>query len=134
MSGQKAAYPDTDVASVVWQIQASKGYFEGRHVQGLQLVYGRVPDGYAQTVPNGAHAPLSLPPGYVYSFLAESTGAPVAGGSFYLDKSGVIQTLVPDLCLMQKNGHKARVNCTTKEALQEPSDMKKYVGDHQIKQ
>jgi hypothetical protein len=134
MSGQKVAYPDTDVASVVWQIQASKGYFERTRVQGLQLVYGKVPEGYAQTVPSGAQGPPVLAPGFVYSFFAESTGASVAGGSFYLDKFGAVQMLVPDLCLMQKNGHKVRVNCATKEPFQEPSDVNKYVREHRIAQ
>lgn len=131
LSGQKIAYPDTDIAAVIWQIQASKGYFRGEGVQGLRVIYGKVPKGYAQTVPSGAQDPPALTPGFVYSFFAESTGAPVAGGSFYLSKSGAVQVLVPDLCLMQKDGHKIRVNCTTKKPFQEPVDVEKYVREHQ---
>jgi hypothetical protein len=134
LNGQKVAYPDTDVSSVVWQVQASKGYFEGTRVQGLRLTYGKASEGYLQTVPSGAQQPPVLQPGFIYSFLAESTGAPVAGGSFYLDKSGAVQVLIPDLCLMQKGGHKFRVNCATKEPFQEPSDVEKYVREHQTKQ
>jgi hypothetical protein len=134
LNGQKVAYPDTDVSSVVWQVQASKGYFEGTRVQGLQLIYGKVPEGYSQSVPAGAQAPSALPAGFIYSFLAESTGAPVGGGSFYLDKSGAVQVLIPDLCLMQKSGHKVRVNCATKGPFQEPADIEKYVREHQTEQ
>jgi hypothetical protein len=68
LSGQKIAYPDTDIATVIWQIQASKGYFRGKGVQGLQVIYGRLPEGYAQTVPSGAQDPPALTPGCVYSF------------------------------------------------------------------
>src|ERR1700724_3539907 len=57
LSGQKIAYPDTDISTVIWQIQASKGYFRGRDVQGLQVIYGKVPEGYAQAVPNGVQDP-----------------------------------------------------------------------------
>ena len=42
-STQKIAFPDRDLASVVWQVTASKGYFKGSHVKGLQLTYGKVP-------------------------------------------------------------------------------------------
>src|SRR5579862_3230440 len=51
MSGQKVAFPHTEVSSVVWQLSSSRGYFKGASVNGLDLIYGRNPEGYKQTVP-----------------------------------------------------------------------------------
>ncbi len=131
-SGQKIAFPDRDVASVVWQVTASKGYFKGSHVDGLQLSYGRVPAGYEQVVPGQSKAAPPLAPDTVYSFLAETTDAPIASGYFYMDKSGPIQTSIPDLCLVFVQGRKVRVKCklNTAEPYQEPADLAKYVREH----
>src|SRR5438067_11221598 len=82
-SNQKIAFPDRDLASVVWQVTASKGYFKGSSVKGLQLIYGKVPSGYEQVAPNQSQAAPSLARGIVYSFLAETTDAPIASGYFY---------------------------------------------------
>jgi len=123
LRGQRIAYPDRQVASVVWQITASGGYFEGARANGLLLTYGTVPNGYGQTVPQQAAAAPQLSPGVIYSFFAETTNAPVAGGYFYLSPSGPIQTLVPDLCLKVTNGHESRVKCGTEEPYQEPIDL-----------
>jgi len=60
-SNQKIAFPDRDVASVVWQVTAAQGYFKGSHVKGLQLTYGKVPDGYEQIAPNQSQAAPPLP-------------------------------------------------------------------------
>jgi hypothetical protein len=51
-AGRRIAAGHSDVDTVVWQIKASKGYFEGTRVGHLQLVYGKLPDGYNQTVPS----------------------------------------------------------------------------------
>lgn len=98
-SGQKIAFPDRDVASVVWQVTASKGYFNGSDVKGLQLTYGKVPSGYEQLMRSQSGAAPPLVPGTVYAFLAETTDAPIASGYFYMRESGPIQTAIPDLCL-----------------------------------
>ena len=135
-SNQKIAFPDRDLASVVWQVTASKGYFKGSHVKGLQLTYGKVPSGYEQLVPSQSQDAPALSPGTVYAFLAETTDAPIASGYFYMGEAGPIQTAIPDLCLMFVKGRKARVKCklNTAEPYQEPVDLEKYVREHQITQ
>lgn len=134
-NGQKIAFPDHDVATAVWQVTATKGYFKGSHVKGLQLTYGKVPDGYQQIVPDKSQAP-SLAPGIVYAFFAETTDAPISTGYFYMGESGPVQTEVPDLCLMFVQERKTRVKCklNTAEPYQEPVDLEKYVREHQITQ
>jgi len=134
-NGQKIAFPDHDVATAVWQITATKGYFKGSQVKGLRLIYGDVPDGYQQAVPEKSQAP-KLVSGVVYAFFAETTDAPISTGYFYMGDSGPVQTEVPDLCLMFVQGRKTRVKCklNAAEPYYEPVDLEKYVRDHQIKQ
>jgi hypothetical protein len=133
-SGQKIAFPDHDVAAVIWQVAASKGYFKGSRVKGLQLTYGKVPSGYEQVVPGQLQAAPALASGTVYAFFAESTDAPIASGYFYMGESGPVQTAIPDLCVMFVQGHKVRVKCklNTAEPYQEPVDLEKYVREHQV--
>ena len=131
--GQKIAFPDHDVATAVWQITATKGYFKGSRVKGLQLIYGKVPEGYQQIVPDKSPAP-PLSSGIVYAFFAETTDAPISTGYFYMGGSGPVQTEIPDLCLMFVQGRKTRVKCklNTAELYQEPVDLEKYVREHQV--
>ncbi len=133
-SGQRIAFPHPALASAVWQIRASEGYFKGTHVDGLQLTYGKVPSGYQQLVPVQSQVAPQLSPGAVYSFFAETTDAPIASGYFYMDKSGPIQTEIPDLCAMLVEGRKIRSNCKlgSTEPYQEPADLEKYVREHQV--
>jgi hypothetical protein len=133
-SNQKIAFPDRELANVVWQITASKGYFKGTHVKGLQLAYGKVPPGYEQLVPGQSQIVPPLPSDAVYAFLAETTDSPIASGYFYMGESGPVQTAVPDLCLMFLQGRKARVKCklNTAEPYQEPLDLEEYVRVHQV--
>jgi hypothetical protein len=126
-SGQRIALPDSDVASVIWQIKTSKGYFSGAQVQDFQLKYGKVPDGYTAVLPNQSQPPPMLAPEVVYSFLAETTDAPIAEGYFFMDGTEPMQTTIPDACLMLANGHEVRVNCTTKQPYQEPSNLREFV-------
>jgi hypothetical protein len=135
-NGQRVAFPDPAVASVVWQIRASEGYFKGKHVEGLKVTYGKVPDGYQQLVPGQRDVLPPLSPGVVYSFFAETTDAPIASGYFYMDQSGPVQTRVPDLCVTLVQGHKVRVNCRLDktEPYQEPANLEKYVREHQVTQ
>jgi hypothetical protein len=141
LSGQKIGYSCgtrlltcPGVASVVWQIQASQGYFDGDVVNDLQLVYGRVPEGYIQTVPSQTQAPPPLSSDVVYAFFAETSGAAVATGSFYASKARDVEAVQTDLCLMMKSGQWARVNCKTDEPYQEPADIEKYVQEHRFTQ
>jgi|ERR1700728_3650212 hypothetical protein len=131
---QRIAFPDGDLATVVWQVTASKGYFNGSHVRGLRLTYGKIPSGYEQVVPSQSPAAPALASRTVYSFLAETTDAPIASGYFYMGESGPVQTAIPDLCLMFVQGRKTRVKCklNTAEPYQEPVDLEKYVQEHQV--
>src|SRR5258706_12104694 len=72
-AGNRIAFPHKDDSSVAWQIVATKGYFEGAHVGGLQLKYGAVPSGYTQLVPSESQPAPALSAGAVYSFFAETT-------------------------------------------------------------
>lgn len=131
-TGQRIALPDSDVASVVWQIKTSKGYFNGAKVDGLQLTYGKVPDGYIAVVPSQSQPPPRLAAGAVYSFLAETTDASIAEGYFFMDGTEPVQTAIPDACLMLVNGHEARVNCTTKQPYQEPTNLEEIVRRNRV--
>ena len=131
-TGQRIAPPDSDVASVVWQIKTSKGYFNGAQVQGLQFTYGKMPDGYIAIVPSQSQPPPPLAAGAVYSFLAETTDAPIAEGYFFMNGTEPIQTTIPDACLMLANGHEVRVNCTTKQPYQEPTNLEEVVRKNRV--
>jgi hypothetical protein len=135
-NGQRIAFPDPAVASAVWQVRASEGYFKGKHVAGLKVTYGNVPDGYQQLVPGKSEVPPPLSLGVVYAFFAETTDAPITSGYFYMDKSGPVQTKIPDLCVTMVHGRKVRVNCRLDktEPYQEPADLEKYVREHQVTQ
>lgn len=134
-AGNKIAFPHPDDSSIVWRIAATKGYFEGTRVGGLELAYGRVPGGYIQSVPGESQAPPVLPAGSVYSFFAETTDAPIATGYFYLGSSGPIQTAIPDLCLTRKDGHNVRVRCSFvgDQTYREPTNLEDSVRKHQIR-
>jgi hypothetical protein len=131
-AGQRIAFPHPDVASVLWQIKASAGYFKGARVEGLQLKYGEVPNDYKLAVPGQQQQSLPLSPGIVYSFFAETTDAPAVDGFFYMDETGTFQTRIPDLCLKLVNGREVRVNCKTDLPYEEPSNLEEMV--HKNKQ
>ena len=127
VNGQRIAFPHADVSTVVWRMTASKGFFKGNRVEDFQLTYGKIPEGYNQVIPSKPQTAPPLSSGVVYSFFAESTDAPVADGYFYIDGSEPVQTRIPDLCLMLVNGQEVRVNCTTKQPYQEPSNLGEIV-------
>ena len=131
-SGQRIALPDPDVASVVWEIKTSKGYFNGAQVQDFHITYGKIPGGYTAVVPSQSQPPRPLAPGLVYSFLAETTDAPIAEGYFFMDGTEPIQTVIPDACLMLANGHEVRVDCTTKQPYQEPTNLEEIVRKNRV--
>lgn len=130
-SGHRIASPSPDIATVIWQIKASKGYFQGVRVERLELTYGKRPDGYNQTFPLESQAP-TLAPGMVYSFFAETTGAPAIGGFFFLSATGPIQINIPNLCLRQLGGREVAVKCGTSEPYQEPTDLEGFTREHQV--
>jgi hypothetical protein len=132
MSGERIALPDSDVATVVWQIKTSKGYFNGAQVEGFRLGFAKPPEGYTQVVPSQSDALPLLPGGAVYSFLAETTDAPIAEGYFYMDGTQAVQIKVPDACLILANGRETRVSCTTKQPYQEPTNLAEFVRDNRI--
>jgi len=131
-AGQHIADPSPDVAMIVWQVKASKGYFEGARVGGMQLSYGKVPGGYSQTVPESSQQAPAPMPGAVYSFFAETTDAPGIGGFFYVGRAGLTQITVPDLCLKLINGRAVAVKCGTNNPYQEPADLEKFAQEHQL--
>jgi hypothetical protein len=132
-TGQRIASPNPDVATVVWQIKASGGYFKGTHVEDMQLAYGKLPKGYNQTVPSQSQGAPSLALGAVYSFFAETTDAPAIGGFFYMGRYGPTQISVPDLCLKLLGGREVAVKCGTNEPYQEPTDLERFAQEHQVK-
>ena len=85
-------------------------------------------------MPDQLKAPPSLQPGLIYSFFAESTGAGVASGSFYVEKSGTVLSVATDLCLTLENGHNVRVSCKTGEPYREPADIEKFAREHPSKE
>jgi hypothetical protein len=131
-AGQRIASPNPDVATVVWQIKASEGYFKGDHVEHMQLAYGKLPDGYDQTMPVQPQGAPPLASGEVYSFFAETTDAPAIGGFFYMSETGPTQISIPDLCLRPINGRQIAVKCGTNEPYQEPTDLEKFAQQHQV--
>jgi hypothetical protein len=131
-AGRRIASANSDLDTVVWQIKASKGYFEGTFVGHLQLLYGKLPDGYNQTVPSQSQAAPPLAPGAVYSFFAETTNAPAIGGSFYMNASSPIQIDVSDLCVTLTAGRNVEVNCGTGEPYEEPTDLEKFAREHRV--
>jgi hypothetical protein len=124
-AGRRIAVGSSELDTVVWQIKASKGYFKGTRVEHLQFVYGKLPDGYKQTVPSQSHGAPPLAPGVVYGFFAETTNAPGIGGSFYLTGSGPAQIDVPGLCLRLIERRDVAVKCGTNEPYEEPADLAK---------
>ena len=134
--GNRIAFPSKDDSSIAWRIAATKGYFEGARVGGMGLTYGKVPDGYIQSVPGDLQTPPPvLPAGSVYSFFAETTDAPIATGYFYMASGGPIQTDVPDLCLTRQDGHNVRVRCgfVGDRTYREPTNLEEAVRKHQIR-
>lgn len=131
-AGKHIADANPNVATVIWQVKATRGYFEGARVGGMQLTYGKVPDGYSQTVPNSPQMAPAPAPGTVYSFFAETTDAPGIGGFFYIGRAGLTQITVPDLCVKLVNGKDVEVNCGTDDPYQEPTDLETFAQQHRV--
>jgi hypothetical protein len=116
----------------MWQIEPSKGYIKGARVEGLEIRYGELLDGYTQIAPGHSERVPPLLPVAIYAFSAETTDAAGQSGYFYVGSSGEVKVVeVPDLCVTMKAGREVRVNCRTKEPYQEPADLEKFVQEHQ---
>jgi hypothetical protein len=126
-AGERVSYPHQDVSTIIWQIRPSAGYFDGVYVDSFRLTYGAVPQGYTQTVPSQSQVTPRLLPGLVYSFFAETAGAAVKDGFFYMSGTQPVQTVIPDLCLDLVNGHEIRVSCSDKQPYKEPTDLEGVV-------
>lgn len=130
--GHKIATPN-DAKSQVWSIQPSNGYPDSAWVAHMNLVYGSVPKGYTQTVPNNGTAP-ALTAGLVYYFFVETTGAPGVGGFFYMDKAAPILISAPGLCESAFVGDVKPLKCGTKEPYSEPKDLEQFVRENRLQQ
>jgi hypothetical protein len=128
--GRKIATPG-DQKSLVWQIQATEGYFKGAPVERLDISYGKIPSGYRQIVP--ATTVLPLHNGKVYYFFAETTNAPGAEGFFYFDGNTATEIDVPDLCQSAFVGDVKPLKCSNQEPYVEPNDLELFVKDHRIR-
>jgi hypothetical protein len=129
-SGHKIATP-FDAESLVWNLQASDGYFKGSRVRGLVVEAGKVPTGYTQIVPGDGAAP-KLPSHLVYYFFAETTDAPPAEGFFYLDGDVPTQILVPGLCQNAFVGDVKPLRCGTTDPYVEPTNLEQFVEENRV--
>ena len=130
--GRRIAIPN-DAKSEVWSFRTASGNAKGEKVAGMNLLYGRVPIGYVQTVPNGEVA-SALTPGFVYFFIAETTGAAWAHGFFYIDRNKPIPINVPGLCPSAIIGDVKPVKCGTSEPYVEPKDLEKFVQENRLQE
>src|SRR5262249_31708384 len=133
-TGRRIAAPNSDVSTVIWQIVASKGYLAGDSVEHLRVVYGKVPQGYAQTIPEPSEEAKAPPLGVVCAFFAETANAPGAGGAIFMSPTGPVAVNIQDYCVRVINGREVEVKCGTNEPYQEPADFEKYVQEHRIVQ
>lgn len=127
----KVLFSCSGVASVVWQIEASRGNFKAASVNGLRVALGKVPDGYTQSVPMPSCVP-TFQPGVIYAYSVDTLNAAGQSGYFYVEKSGAVVAVdVPELCVTLKDGQQVRINCRTKGPFQEPTDLEDFVSAHQ---
>jgi len=128
--GRQFATP-FDEKSLVWRIQPTQGYFKGAPVERLEIKYGKIPSGYAQTVPVAGTA-AALHKGTVYWFFAETTGAPGAEGFFYFEGNMATEIAVPGLCQSGFVGDVKPLKCGTQEPFIEPQDLQLFVKEHRV--
>ena len=99
-------------------------------MEGLHVVYGKVPEGYNQTVPQNSQTAPHLESGRIYAFEAWSNLAGELGGDFYVDKTGVVQAIDLGECGLSTGHGVVRTNCATHEPLPDPADIDKYAREH----
>ena len=129
-AGHRIATPN-DADSEIWSIQAI-GFAERLMVAHMNVRYGSVPPGYKQTTPASGNPP-ALGTGFVYYFLAETTGAQGVEGFFYVSKAGPTRINVPDLCPSGFVGDVKPIKCATHEPYIEPKDIEQLVRDNTMK-
>jgi hypothetical protein len=129
--GHRIATP-LDAKALVWSIEPVSSSPSGAFVTGMSLVYGKVPTGYVQKVPNSGAAGRLIS-GQVYYFVAEATGASGSHGFFYVDKNGPIPIDVPGLCPNAFIGDVKPVKCGTNEPYVEPKDLEEFVRENRVK-
>jgi hypothetical protein len=128
--GTKIANP-FDPPSALWEIEARHdGLLGGVRIDGLRLVYGKIPEGYTQTVPRNSQLVPHLEFGKIYAFEAWSNLAGELGGDFYVDKTGAIQAIDLGECGLSTGHGVVRTNCETREPLRDPADIDKYARGH----
>jgi hypothetical protein len=128
--GHRIATP-LDAKSLLWRIEPTSGS-PGASVVRLELAYGKVPTGYEQKVPSSGTA-VALSNGQVYSFIAETTGAPGAHGFFYMDQNAPTPINVPGLCQSAFVGDLKPVKCGTNEPYVEPKDLERFVRENRVR-
>jgi YD repeat-containing protein len=127
----KVLFPCSGLASIVWQIHASSGTSKAASVDGLDVTVGKLPEGYTQAVPSQSSDVPSFKSGVIYAYTAETLNAAGQSGYFYVERSGAVVAVdVPELCVTLKEGREVRVNCTTKQPFQEPTDLESFVSAH----
>jgi len=131
-AGHHLAIPNPSFASVVWEIVAPRGRFDGLRVDGFRLAFGDLPFGYDQVVPRESQARPSLPSGAVYSFSATTTASAPLRGYFYVSAGSPVLIRMPDLCVRPKDGEQQVVVCGTNQPFQEPADLDGFVRSHTI--
>jgi hypothetical protein len=98
VKGTKIANP-FDTTSALWEIEARRqDLLGGIRIDGLRLVYAKIPEGYTQTVPGNSQPAPHLESGRIYAFEAWSNLAGELGGDFYVDQTGAIQAVDLGTC------------------------------------
>ena len=132
LNGTKIANP-YDPSSAIWEIQGPKPHVfgSGIEIEGLRLIYARIPTGYTQTLPNAPQVTPQLASGKIYSFEGCSTLSGCLFGYFYVDKTGGIAAVDVPGCFVSPTGHGViRVDCAAHRPYQEPADLEKYSREH----
>ncbi len=128
--GTKIANP-FDPASALWEIEARRqDLLGGIRLEGLRVVYGKILEGYNQTVPQDPQTAPHLASGKIYAFEAWSNLAGELGGDFYVDKTGAIQAVGLGECGLSTGHGVVRTDCATHKPLPDPADIDKYAREH----
>jgi hypothetical protein len=98
----------------------------------MRVVYGEVPQGYAQTIPEPSERAKAPPLGGICAFFAETVNAPGVGGAMFMSPTGPVPVSVRDYCLRLINGREVEVNCQTNAPYQEPIDIERFVQEHRV--
>ena len=120
-------------SAIIWELECRHGILTGAGIEGLRLVYGKMPDACHQTVPVPSQSAPHLASGEIYYFDVWSSLAGGLGGNFYVEKSGAVLPVDVDNCFTMDSGRWIRVNCKTQERFVEPTEIETFVQGHQRK-